>query len=140
MKCANSPFCQCIYFTSNALARKTEKLAQQSFDRVKLSPSHAYVLMLVLEAPGLQPTMLSEKMLLQPSTITRLLEKLEDRKLVVRVVDGKLTNIYPTPKAKALSPVLEECVQDFYQQYIGIIGKEESEALVRNMGRVVDQL
>ena len=104
MKSADSKYCQCLYFSSNALARKVEKLANASWEKLDLSASHDYILMLVIEQPGIQPSELVKHLLLSPSTITRLIEKLETRKLVVRTTEGKLTNVYPTPKAKAMLP------------------------------------
>lgn len=129
-----------MYFASNALARKMEKLAVNSWSRVDLSPSHGYLLMLVIEEPGIQPGALANQLQLQPSTITRLIEKLESRKLVVRTAEGKQTNVYPTPKGRDLLPKLKECVNDFYQHYVSILGKDESSRLVQNMLRVTDKL
>jgi MarR family transcriptional regulator, organic hydroperoxide resistance regulator len=140
IKTSDSKYCKCLYFTANALARKIERLAMESWSKVDLSPSHAYLLMLVIEEPGTQPTSLSDHLQLQPSTITRLLEKLESKKLLVRTYEGKLTNVYPTPKGKDLLPRLKECLSEFYSRYSEILGKEESARLVQNMGRIADKL
>lgn len=112
----------------------------ESWSKVGLSPSHAYLLMLVGEEPGIQPTGLSEHLQLQPSTITRLLEKLEMKRLLVRTYEGKITNVYPTPKGRELLPRLKECLNEFYSRYSEILGKEESAKLVQNMGRIADKL
>ena len=85
-----------MYFASGALARKVEKLAVDTWKETKLAPSHAYLLMIVLDKPGVQPTTLVEELLLAPSTITRLIEKLEQKKLVRRTMEGKITNVFPT--------------------------------------------
>ena len=122
------------------MARKIEKLANESWKKVGLTPSHAYLLMLAIDEPGIQPSALVKQLLLTPSTITRLIEKLEEKKLVIRTTEGKLTNVYPTAKARALLPELRECLNDFYQNYSSIIGKEESARLVTNMNKLVDKL
>ena len=96
--------------------------------------------MLVIEEPGIQPSALVKQLLLTPSTITRLIEKLEEKKLVVRTNEGKLTNVYPTPKAKAMLPDLKDCLVNFYQNYSSIIGKDESARLVNNMNKLADKL
>jgi MarR family transcriptional regulator, organic hydroperoxide resistance regulator len=140
MKTSDSKYCKCLYFTSNALARKVEKLAQESWSKVDLSPSHAYLLMMAIEEPGIQPTALAEHLQLTPSTITRLIEKLEAKKLIVRTAEGKLTNVYPTPKGKEMLPRLKECLYDFYSRYSTILGKDESSRLVKNMSLVADKL
>jgi DNA-binding MarR family transcriptional regulator len=140
VKAAGSRYSKCIYFSSQAMARKIEKMAQEVWKKVDLSPSHAYLLMMVIDEPGLQPTNIVEELLLTPSTITRLIEKLEEKKLVVRTTEGKITNVYPTPKAKELYPKLQECVDEFYKTYSAILGKEESSQMVIRMNRLTDKL
>ncbi len=140
MKTSDSKYCKCLYFTANSLARKIDKLAQESWSKVGLSPSHAYLLMMVLEEPGIQPGFLADHLQLQPSTVTRLIEKLEEKKLLVRTTEGKMTNVYPTPKGKELLPKLKECLNEFYTRYSAILGKEESTKLVQTMGKVADKL
>jgi len=140
MKTSCSRYHQCLYFTANALARKIEKLAQEGWKEVNLSPSHAYLLMMVLDEPGVQPGVLAEHLQLQPSTVTRLIEKLEEKKLVVRTNEGKITNVYPTRKAKDLNPKLKQIADAFYKRYVDVLGAEESKRLVQNMSRVADKL
>jgi DNA-binding MarR family transcriptional regulator len=140
VKTSDSKYCKCLYFTANSLARKIDKLAQESWSKVDLSPSHAYLLMMVLEEPGIQPGLLADHLQLQPSTVTRLIEKLEEKKLLVRTTEGKMTNVYPSPKGKDLLPKLKECLNEFYSRYSAILGKEESAKLVQNMGKVADKL
>jgi DNA-binding MarR family transcriptional regulator len=140
MKASESRFAHCLYFTAHALARRVERLALESWKKLNLSPSHAYVLLLVLEQPGIQPTKLSRQLRLEPSTITRLIEKLEDRKLVRRHVQGKTTLVYPATAGRKLQPQLKECLEDFYLRYASILGKAKSERVVKQMGRIIDQL
>jgi MarR family transcriptional regulator, organic hydroperoxide resistance regulator len=140
MKIIGSKYGQCLYFTSAALARKVEKLAQASWKKVNLSPSHGYLLMSILEEPGMQPTALAEQLQLQPSTITRLVEKLEEKKLVIRTTEGKVTNVYPTPKAKELLPKMKACVEEFSNHYLRLLGEKESAAAVQQIAAITDQL
>ncbi len=140
MKTSDSKYAECLYFTSNALARKVEKMANECWKRVDLSPSHAYLLIAVLDEPGMQPGSLSDQLQLTPSTITRLIEKLEEKKLVIRTTEGKLTNVYPTPKAKELQPELKNCVQEFHTRYTEILGRDESARFVKHLTKVADKL
>ncbi|HSC38779.1 MAG TPA: MarR family winged helix-turn-helix transcriptional regulator [Chitinophagaceae bacterium] len=140
MKTSESTYNKCMYFVSNALARKTEKLATAAWKPAGISPSYGYLLMLVLDNPGAQPGMLSEELHLTPSTITRLIEKLEEKKLVIRTTEGKATNVYPTPKGKEMLPLLKECTKAFYESYTAILGRDESARLVHNMGKIADKL
>ncbi len=140
MKTSESRYRQCMYFASNALARKMEKLASENWAKVDLSPSHAYLLMIAIEEPGVQPGKLAGELQLKPSTVTRLLEKLEDKKLVVRITEGKNTNVYATPKGQELLPVLKRCVDDFYQGYAHILGPNEGANMLSSMNKLSDAL
>jgi len=140
MKTSDSRFNKCLYFSANAFARKVEKLSAESWKKIGLSPSHAYLLMMVLEEPGAQPGVIAKEMQLTPSTITRLIEKLEEKKLVVRVTEGKVTNVYATPKAKGLHAEMKACMNDFYQKCIEILGTDENNRMVQNINKLTDKL
>ncbi|GAC1569046.1 MAG: hypothetical protein NVS3B8_16420 [Chitinophagaceae bacterium] len=129
-----------MYFASNALARKTEKLAIEAWKKADLSPSHAYLLMIVLEDPGVQPGALSLELHLAPSTITRLIEKLEEKKLVVRTTEGKTTRAYPTLKSKEMKPLLQQCVEDFYKSCSTLVGKDACNRFVNSLTKMADKL
>ena len=140
MKSSNSRFSKCLYFSTGALARKVEKIAVENWKKIDLAPSHAYLLMMVLENPGVQPGGIAEEMQLTPSTITRLIEKLEEKKLLIRTTEGKSTNVYPTPKGKELLPKMKNCMGDFHKKYTDILGAEESVRMVQNINKLTDKL
>lgn len=140
MKCSDSRYSGCLYFASNALARKMEKLANASWKKAGLPVSHAYLLMSVIENPGIQPIALCGQLQLSPSTITRLVEKLEEKRLVVRTTEGKITNIYPTPRAKEMLPLMKSCVKEFALNWARMLGQEEGFRLARNINRISDKL
>ena len=140
MKSSNSRFSKCLYFSTGALARKVEKIAVENWKKIGLAPSHAYLLMMVLENPGVQPGGIAEEMQLTPSTITRLIEKLEEKKLLIRTTEGKLTNVYATPKGKELLPKMKSCMSDFCKQYTDILGAEESMRMVQSINKLSDKL
>lgn len=140
MKTSDSKYKNCLYFTTNALARKTEKLAQHSWKKVGLSPSHGYLLFLVLENPGIQPGLIAEHLQLTPSTVTRLVEKLEVSKLLVRITEGKTSSLYATNKAKALMPRMVECVKEFADNCDNLLGKDEISKLVQKIGKTADKM
>jgi len=129
-----------MYFASGALARKVEKLALDTWRDTNLAPSHAYLLMIVLDKPGVPPTALVEELLLAPSTITRLIEKLEQKKLVKRTMEGKITNVFPTAKAKSMYAQLRAREDKFYENFSSILGKEETARMVHQINRITDKL
>lgn len=140
MKASNSRYSSCIYFASGALARKVERLATECWEPVDLSPSHGYLLLMVLDEPGIQPNKLVRELLLSPSTITRLTDKLEAKKLVSRTSEGKVINIYPTDLARSLEPKMRSCMHCFAQMYGDILGEEDSTTLTKVLNKVTDGL
>jgi DNA-binding MarR family transcriptional regulator len=117
-----------------------ERLAVEHWKPLGLAPSHAYLLVLALEQPGIQPGKMAEQLQLSPSTITRLIEKLEEQKLVIRESVGKESHIHPTARAKALFPQMREVMARFYQAYKTALGEEASMGLIAEMNALTDQL
>ncbi len=140
MKSSESKFSSCVYFSSAAFARRVEKIAVESWKGVGLSPSHGYLLINVIDEPGIQPGVLAAQLQLQPSTITRFIEKLEEKKLVVRTADGKLTNVYPTRKAREMQATLKKCVQEFNKTCCSIFGKDEMKKFVLALNKMSDKV
>lgn len=93
---SNSILSDNLFFLTSAFSRKLLKQADDACASVGLSSSHALILLLVHKNPGIQPGMLAEKMYLKPSTITRLVQKLERRELVHRESEGRTTSIVCT--------------------------------------------
>ena len=89
-----------LYYTTTAFSREISGIAENAFADLGLTPSDAYLIMCVNEKPNIQPTEISEKILLAPSTITRMIEKLEKRNIVTRATEGKYTFVAPTAKGK----------------------------------------
>lgn len=89
-----------LYYTTTAFSREISGIAEIAFADLGLTPSDAYLIMCVNEKPNIQPTEISEKILLAPSTITRMIEKLEKRNIVTRATEGKYTFVAPTAKGK----------------------------------------
>ena len=115
-------FAACLLFSANALARAITNMGDETFARLGLTYSHAYLLWEIVESPGITPTVLSERLFLSPSTITRLIEKLEQKGLVTRQSEGKNTLVTPTESGKMLHPQIVEAVQQNALRYMETIG------------------
>lgn len=115
----------CLLFSANALARAITAIGDEEFGRFGLCYSHAYLLCEVVEQPGITPSQLSATLCLTPSTITRLVEKLEQKKLIRRESEGKNTLIYPTPEGEILQPAVAEAWGRVGTKYAQLIGESE---------------
>lgn len=130
---SESPFCSCLLYSANAFSRVIMRLAEKEFSPTGLSPSYAFLVMAVNKNPGVLPTKLCEILMLTPSTITRLIEKMEDQKLLERKISGKFTMVYPTKKSKALDAKLRTAWKEVYKKYTTTLGEKEAKALTQKI-------
>ncbi|RRB02197.1 MarR family winged helix-turn-helix transcriptional regulator [Larkinella rosea] len=121
-----SKYSNCLNFTANALARVMTNISDDEFGRLGLTASHAFVLKEAIENPGIQPKELSGELHLTPSTITRLIEKLELKKLVERKIEGKHTLVYATEKGIVMLPDIKKAWDNLMRRYADILGDESS--------------
>ncbi|MEI6695169.1 MAG: MarR family transcriptional regulator [Bacteroidota bacterium] len=126
-------YCKCLYYSANALARGITKMADEAFSVVNLAPSYAFIVMTVNKQSGLQAGELAQIMMLKPSTVTRLLEKLEIQDLVKRQTLGRLTLIYSTPKSLEINKKIENAWYVLYQNYVEILGEKFANQLTENV-------
>jgi MarR family transcriptional regulator, organic hydroperoxide resistance regulator len=131
---------ECLYFTTNRLSRVITKMAEEEFAASGLSPTYAYLLMAVYEKEGISQKELGEILHLQPSTVTRLVEKLAVKGLVYNRVEGRMSLIYTTDKGKTLEKVIHECWMNLRSRYGAILGHAEGDELSLHLYEVSDQL
>ena len=123
-------FERCLYFNINALTRKINKVWDQAFSELGFSPSHAYLLRLILENPSITQKEISDELKLEKSTVTRFIDNLEERGFLKRSRSGREQMIFPTPSAKKLENKLNEKGDLLYKQMIKTLGRSELVNLV----------
>lgn len=131
---------ECLYFTANALARNIGRMADEAFKGTGLAPSHAFLLMLVIETPGISIKELSEHLHLAPSTVSRFAEKLAYADCIEREHKGKLVRVYPTARGKALSAGIEAAWKRLYADYSAILGERPGIELTREIDQANQRL
>lgn len=130
----------CLYFQTNNLARLLSGMADEAFQDIGLSPSHAFLLMKVNEKPGIQPSQLSEALGLSPSTITRLIEKMEYQGYLERESEGRATHVSPTNKCISKESDLRIAWKKLRERYTEILGDRYTEVLTEMATKAIDQL
>ena len=126
MKDKGAKYGGCLFFASNALARNMTRLAEEAYAPTGLAPSHAMLLMTIIDSPGINPTDAAEIMQLNPSTVTRFVEKLESKGLVNRQTQGKFTELYATDEGNAMNMRIKAAWMSLYAKYIAIVGEEQA--------------
>lgn len=120
-----SRYSACLLFSANALARAITAIGDEEFGRFGMCYSHAYMLCEVVAQPGITPSELSETLCLTPSTITRLVEKLEQKRFVRRESEGKRTLIYPTAEGESIQPEISQAWDRVGARYSQVIGETD---------------
>ena len=116
----------CLFFTTVKLSRVFGKIAEEAFSKTGISPSHALLLYLVNQKEEILQKELGETLHLTPSTITRLIEKLERKTLVSKRCEGKSVILSTTPQGIALQKSIMESWISLHEQYQGILTEEET--------------
>lgn len=105
-------------------------MADEAFSVTGLTSSYAFLLMMVNEKPGVQPSEISTQMQLTPSTVTRLIEKMEYRGFLRREHVGRTTEVYPTQNSLDLDAQIKQAWAGLYKQYADVLGADNAEKLV----------
>lgn len=129
MEKVRSQYCNCLYYSANALARVLTKISDEEFSVTGLSSSYAFLLMTVNSKPGIQPKEIGRQMQLTPSTITRLIEKMERKGFLERITDGRSTKVMPTKKSIDLNVNIKKAWGNLYTRYSKLLGKDFADKL-----------
>ena len=130
----------CLFFSSGKLARVIGRTADDAFKITGLSPSHAFLLHIVNHGSGIHQKIVGEMLHMTPSTITRFVEKLENKGLVARQTDGKNVHLFTTEKGLALQPEIIKAWESLHDCYSGILTPEESEQFFSIVNKLICQL
>src|SRR5690606_13479403 len=131
---------ECLYFTANQLARTITRMADEEFRITGLSPTYAFLMIVVNEQPGISQKELGEILHITPSTVTRFIEKLQHKGLVYSEQHGRQSLIYSTEKGKALQADIEKAWNNLYQRYSELLGEQEGIELTEKLYHVSKQL
>jgi len=129
MKKVAEIFNRCLYFTSGQLFREISALAEESFAPLNLSPSYAFVLMIVYEEKSITTSQVAVKVGLKPSTITRLADKLVLQNFIEREQKGRNTFLNTTKKLNSEIELIYKCWENLYHKYNKILGEENADIL-----------
>ncbi len=130
----------CLYFTANSLARVITRMAEEEFRQTGLSPSHAFLMMLVNDHPGIGQKALCEQLHLAPSTVTRFIDALVHRGYLLRRTEGKASRVYATPEGEGLRQPIEDAWNRLHQRYAKVLGLAEGDRLAMMIDEASDKL
>lgn len=130
----------CLYFTANSLARVITRMAEEEFRHTGLSPSHAFLMMLVNDHPGIGQKELCEQLLLAPSTVTRFIDFLVNKGFLTRKSDGKISRVYATEAGESLRQSITEAWKSLHRRYAKVLGLQEGDRLTEMIDQASEKL
>ncbi len=127
--CKKNLIHHCLYFTANSLSRVITRMAEDEFKLTGLSPSHAFLMMLAIDQPGIGQKELCENLQLAPSTVTRFVDALFNKGFLTRKTEGKTVKIFATDRGSELKTPIAQAWERLYHRYADVLGQEEGDAL-----------
>ncbi|MFN6115336.1 MAG: MarR family winged helix-turn-helix transcriptional regulator [Flavobacteriales bacterium] len=113
---------RCLYFSASAMARVLDRSAREQFGRFELSPTQGFILITVKQAPGISVGDLAVLLVLDQSTVTKTLEKMQLKGLVQRETFGRSVRVFLTTlgeRKEADASAAWKKVRSAYQQLVG---------------------
>lgn len=135
-----STYCNCLTYSVNALSRVMTKMADEEFASTGLSSSHAFLVMTVNKKPGAHPKDIAEELQLTPSTVTRLIEKMESKGILERHQNGRCTEVFPTPAGMKLNVEIKAAWLRLHERYHSIIGSEKAKGLTEAINAAIGSM
>jgi len=127
---AQSPrFDSCLYHLLSRMRKSVAVMADHEFQMLGLGSSQAYLLMLVLDEPGIHPKDVASRLGLDPSTVVRFVDRLELLRYVERRSEGRLVELHPTNEAISRKPEIAAAWARLKAGYERSLGKELSERI-----------
>ena len=130
----------CLFFSTTKLARELNKLAEDAFSKTGLSPSHAVLLYMINLKGKIQQKDVGEQLHLTPSTITRLIDKLERKGYVEKQSEGKNVCLLSTPKGEAQQDEIVGAWNLLHNGYQNILTEEEMLHFLEISGKLLEKL
>ncbi|WP_283606546.1 MarR family winged helix-turn-helix transcriptional regulator [Faecalispora anaeroviscerum] len=130
----------CLFFSTTKLARELGRLADDAFYETGLSPSHAVLLYVVNLRGGIQQKAIGEMLHLTPSTITRLIEKLERKGLVEKRLEGKNVYLQTTSDGLAQQERIIASWNHLHEEYQNILTKTETARFLEISQKLLERL
>lgn len=130
----------CLFFSTTKLARELGKIAEEAFSKTGMSPSHAVLLYIVNLKGEIQQKEIGELLHLTPSTITRLIDKLERKGYVKKQAKGKNVCLQATTEGLAQQEQVIASWNQLHSSYQNILTEEETIRFLEISGKLLQKL
>lgn len=117
---------KCMYFTISKMFRMVNKIAEESFEKLDIYPTHGFLMIILKEEEnGLTVNQISEALAIAPSTVTRFVDKLVLKGYVKREKSGKNSFTKITEEGLKIIPEIYKAWDGISEKIEEIVGNEE---------------
>ncbi len=125
----------CLYHAGAALGRSLTRMAEAHFHPIEITPTMGFVLMSAKTAPGINITDLAYVHQLDPSTISRALDKLAAENLIVRNNQERIVEVFLTTEGKLKAAEATGAWEKLRIAYTCLLGDGESRSLAERVAK-----
>lgn len=135
-------FERCLFFNSNGLVRKLNRIWDDAYKEAGLSAPHAYMLRMVAAEPELTQKEIAEQLQLEKSTITRFTDSLIDKGLIIKKTtdDARQNSLVATAKGKKLAVKLNKIGDTLYKKMQNQLGEQNFKNIVKQIKQTASNL
>lgn len=128
-----------LYISSNALARKISSMADERVKPFGITTSYAYLMLAICERPGIGQKQICDEFYFAPSTVTRFMDKLERKGLIIRNKEGKAVIPELTQKGKEMCGRLSDEIRYLNQEIEEKLGTRFMDTLNRMLKHALNE-
>ena len=130
-------------FSFRVALKRIEKGLSQLFEGHGVSIPQSFVLYTLLEDDGSTLKEIGNKTLIDSSSMTVLIDKLEKVDMVERRLDShdrRAIRVFITPKGREVAEEVSAIGIDFNSQLYGLLGEENQKAFIQGMHNIIEGL
>lgn len=101
---------ECAYFTAARYFRKVEQITNRIFEPTRLAPAYAYILLYLEDYPKSSITKIAEDLGYERTSVSRMLNFLQERRLVVFETSGRKKLFYLSSNSSEVLEIANDCL------------------------------
>lgn len=122
----------CLYHAGAALGRTLSRMAEAHFHPIEITPTMGFILMTARAAPGINVKDLAYVHQLDPSTISRTIDKLAFNSFVIRNDHDKIVEVFLTPEGLHKAAEASSAWEKLRLAYMHLLGDGEAKKLAES--------
>lgn len=130
----------CLFFTVKKLDHLLNKIGEEAFKNVGLTPTYGFILLILGEEDGRFQKDIAQMLHVAPSTLTRFVEKLVNKGYVTTLVEGRTSQVFLTQEGRDALPAIQTAwtkLHDDYEIFLGDPYADELAAEINEAAMII---